>query len=269
MAFVKNNFINFKENFILIAIVPDLIVKSNPSLRQGRGLEDVTTSDNMCNFFTGISSVTTLLILFKYLKNSLPASGCANFSKDRVFIMTLSKMRLGTSFTEIGYNYGISRQTATKFFYETLFAINDGLRFVLQPPTKGSAAIHNPPKFKSCFGDRRVFLLDCFEVRCNTPGRPKAGISHFSGYKRTHTVKFLIAGHPDGTIGFVSKAYGGRCSDLFITEHCGILDCLEPGDVVLADKGFDIQGKLCPLSIFLSTNSTIIIFSILICISQI
>ena len=30
-------------------------------------------------------------------------------------------------------------------------------------------------------------------------------------------------------------------SDKHLTEHCGILDKLLPGDVVLADRGFDIK----------------------------
>ena len=37
---------------------------------------------------------------------------------------------------------------------------------------------------------------------------------------------------------------GGRVSDKLITEHCGILDKLIPGDVVLADRGFDISDSV-------------------------
>lgn len=36
----------------------------------------------------------------------------------------------------------------------------------------------------------------------------------------------------------MSKAYGGRCSDAYITVDSGFLDLVQPGDVVMADKGF-------------------------------
>lgn len=30
------------------------------------------------------------------------------------------------------------------------------------------------------------------------------------------------------------------CSDVYLTEHCGILKKILPEDIVLADRGFDI-----------------------------
>ena len=46
---------------------------------------------------------------------------------------------------------------------------------------------------------------------------------------------------PQGVISYVSETWGGQVSDKFITEHCSILDKLIRGDVVLADRGFDIS----------------------------
>lgn len=46
---------------------------------------------------------------------------------------------------------------------------------------------------------------------------------------------------PQGTISFVSNAFVGRASDKHITYTCRVLDKLNPGDVVLADRGFLIE----------------------------
>ena len=47
---------------------------------------------------------------------------------------------------------------------------------------------------------------------------------------------------------FISKGWGGRVSDVHLTEHCGILDNLLPRNVVLADRGFTTEqsvGMFC------------------------
>ena len=57
-------------------------------------------------------------------------------------------------------------------------------------------------------------------------------------------MKVLIAVAPTGAITFISKAWTGRVSDKVITQKCGFLDHIEYGDVVLADRGFNIQNDL-------------------------
>ena len=53
-------------------------------------------------------------------------------------------------------------------------------------------------------------------------------------------MKFLIGVTHQGVISFVSKAWGGRTSDKHLTENCGVMKYLLPGDVILAGRGFDI-----------------------------
>ena len=50
----------------------------------------------------------------------------------------------------------------------------------------------------------------------------------------------LIGIIPQGVISSVSKAWGGCTSGRKLTEECGILKKLVPGNVVLADCGFGI-----------------------------
>ena len=54
-------------------------------------------------------------------------------------------------------------------------------------------------------------------------------------------MKVLIGITPQGSIGFTSKAWGGRTSDKYLTERCGLLNNLKARDLVLADRGFTIS----------------------------
>ena len=44
-----------------------------------------------------------------------------------------------------------------------------------------------------------------------------------------------------GVVSFISKGWGGHVSDAYLTENCGLLHYLLPGDLVLADRVFTIE----------------------------
>ena len=68
----------------------------------------------------------------------------------------------------------------------------------------------------------------------------------FSHYKQRHTFKGLIGVAPNGVITYASGLFQGSTSDKQIVRHCGILNLMEPGDLIIADKGFLIQSILPP-----------------------
>ena len=69
-----------------------------------------------------------------------------------------------------------------------------------------------------------------FEARAQT----------YSNYKKHNTVKVLIGISPCGTISFLSKCWDGRVTDKFITRESGFLKLTDPGDVIIADRDFDV-----------------------------
>ena len=74
----------------------------------------------------------------------------------------------------------------------------------------------------------------------NVPSNLEARTATWSNYKHKNMVKILLGIAPQGVITFVSDTWGGRVSDKFLTEHCGLLSKLLPDDIELADRGFDI-----------------------------
>ena len=98
-----------------------------------------------------------------------------------------------------------------------------------------------PQCFHVSFGKKTTVIIDCFEIFICRPSNLLARAQTFSSYKHHNTVKVLIEITPQITISFVSKARGGRTSDKFLTENCGILKKLLPGDLILADRGFTIH----------------------------
>lgn len=81
--------------------------------------------------------------------------------------------------------------------------------------------------------------MDCFEVLIERPFNLLARAQTRSNYKHNNTVKFLIGVVPQGYVTYASHAWGGRASNKQITEESDLLKNLLPGDIVLADGGFN------------------------------
>ena len=83
-------------------------------------------------------------------------------------------------------------------------------------------------------------IIDCFEVFVERPSNLLARAQTYSAYKHHNTAKYLIGITPHGTVCFISDGLDGRVSDKHLTENCRLLDNLLTGDIILADRGFDI-----------------------------
>ncbi|KAG5869349.1 hypothetical protein JTB14_009963, partial [Gonioctena quinquepunctata] len=63
----------------------------------------------------------------------------------------------------------------------------------------------------------------------------------YSSYKHRNSSKGLVRVAPNRLVTFLSILYPGLTSDENIVMHCRILDEMESGDLILADKGLLIQ----------------------------
>ena len=104
-----------------------------------------------------------------------------------------------------------------------------------------------PSEFRKHFW-KCVVIIDCFEIFIECPTSLTARAQTWSNCKHHNTVKFLIGITPQGSVAFISQGWGGRTSDVHLTENSGLLQKLLPGGVVLADGVYysrDSRPVLC------------------------
>lgn len=88
-------------------------------------------------------------------------------------------------------------------------------------------------------------IIDCTEIFVQRPKNLGKRAKTYSNYKHHNTYKVLYCIAPNGFVMYVSKLFGGRASDTFIT-NCGFLSHLIFGDQILTDRGFTIGDVLPP-----------------------
>ncbi|CAC5403254.1 unnamed protein product [Mytilus coruscus] len=86
-------------------------------------------------------------------------------------------------------------------------------------------------------------LIGIFEVL--NEAKPK--VKYWSGKQSTKDVNnqsCLVCITPSEAFSFISDLWGGNTLVIYITEHSGFLDSIEPGDEIIADRRFTIRDLL-------------------------
>ena len=112
-------------------------------------------------------------------------------------------------------------------------------------PSRAITARYLPRVFKTMKKTRCI--VDCTEFSVETSRNFARQGNTYSAYKHTNTFKCLIAITPNGGACFVSDLYEGDIDDVQLFKKCGILKHINPGDIVMADRGFTVQHLLNPL----------------------
>ena len=218
-------------------------------------------NDKLTRFYTGLPSYDCFAALVEYLqpKAATLTSWNGRSTKevlekeirlvhrplagltvaDQLFSV-LIRLRRGLGALDVCVHFKISEPTYSRLFATWIAFLSKEVRLLFPFPTRKQVLEWMPPVFKRHFPNTCI-IIDCYEVECQRPSGLMNSSITYSQYKSRNTWKILVGCTPSGLVSFVSEAWGGRISDKEITVKSGLLDLLQPGDMIMADKGFDIQ----------------------------
>lgn len=213
--------------------------------------EDIKHSDSKVMFYTGIPDAATFEALFDEIKDDATsqtarASASSEVGRPRSlriideFFLVLMRLRLGLLLEDLADRFRISTSSCGLIFNRWIDYLYIQFSFLIKWPTRKAVDDHMPASFKQKYPKCRI-ILDCTEIRTETPASLQHKSLMYSDYKSHMTWKGLVGISPAGVITFISDLWAGSVSDKVITQKSNLLDMCETGDAIMVDKGFLIS----------------------------
>ena len=160
------------------------------------------------------------------------------------FPLTFMRLQLGLLNEDVADRFDIL-PTKSSFIFTTWIKLLSKLLKNLVAWLPREAIRDNLPEAFIKTGSNKCRVIpNCAEVFIEKPKPWNCQAATWSDYKHLNTINVLVGISPSGFITFLRSCCGGRASHKFITKDSGFYDLLERDDVVMADRGFQIQEDL-------------------------
>ena len=202
------------------------------------GLERFGTDSNLLNFYTGFKDYNMLKDFFHSLapqamrmttwkqKQRASLTPLANPKSEKLqlidqLFLFLCRIKLGLFEQDIAVRFNISTATVSRILITWANFLYVMLGALPIWPCMKAVKSKMPDRFKKTFPNTHV-ILDCTEIRVQTPSSKVLHSEIYSHYKSHATLKGLFGITPDGSVSFVSSLYAGSISDIEITKRSGL-----------------------------------------------
>ena len=222
-------------------------------------------------FYTGFHDYETLMLSYSIVEESAKNINYGTYSKITYdnklgrprklscfeeFILVLVKLRLGLFNLDLAHRFKVSESSVSLIFRTWIRFLRCEFEPLVRLPPRDILQLHMPPLFKKHY-PQTALIIDCTEFEMERPSSLDNQSACYSQYKSRTTMKALIGITPSGATAFVSELYPGSTSDKEIVVKSGLLHVLQPGDEIMADKGFLIKDEL------ISVGATLVLPSFL------
>ena len=160
-------------------------------------------------------------------------------SVENEFFMVLCHLKVGLFEDDLAVRFGICQSAVSRIIRFMFFRFKELDLF----PSQEIVKLHMPECFIKIYPSTTL-IIDATDIYIEKPNNPEAQQVTFSSYKNTNTMKALVGIVPKGAILFVSTLFGGSIFDKELTQKSGLVDKLQHGDCIMADRGFNIQEML-------------------------
>nr|CAH7716501.1 unnamed protein product [Callosobruchus chinensis] len=179
--------------------------------------EDQKNTDKWV-YYTGYEYQFINLVIFPQIADYIPSSSTSELSGFNQLLLTLIKLRLDLQFKDLAYRFNISPTEASTYFANIIDIMYRRFSSLILWPDAPIRQKNIPFCFRQAFPNKTTVILDCFEISIEKPASFVTQQQCWSDYKHHHTIKMLIGITPQGSISYISKAWGGATSNEQIVE---------------------------------------------------